>query len=199
MARAAGVLALKNPRETAGNAREHVFTVQLPVSGDRGFASIRPIDTSDPPFRVNQPYQSRPRFEPVANFGECFAGTIVGRKDLHDKIRRQLGEADRNGIGEAFSSHKGDIGCPDRVRSAKQRETSLGCEELAGLLGHAGFAVDVVFTADVHENRASDYLSLARLAALLPANAADLGQYIFVRARSTGDGSSAKLDWLYRG
>jgi SAM-dependent methyltransferase len=73
-------------------------------------------------------------------------------------------------------------------------------EEIETLLRHTGFTVDILFTADVHENRASDYVSLARLADLLPKGAASgLGQYIFVRARNTSDATNAKPEWLYRG
>jgi SAM-dependent methyltransferase len=73
-------------------------------------------------------------------------------------------------------------------------------EEIETLLRHTGFTIDTLFTADVHENRARDYVSLVRLAELLPRGAASgLGQYIFVRARNTVDGTSAKPKWLYRG
>jgi SAM-dependent methyltransferase len=73
-------------------------------------------------------------------------------------------------------------------------------EEIETLLRHTGFIIDTLFTADVHENRASDYVSIVRLADLLPNGAASgLGQYIFVRARNTGEGMNAKPEWLYRG
>jgi SAM-dependent methyltransferase len=73
-------------------------------------------------------------------------------------------------------------------------------EEIRMLLRHGGFVIDSLFTADVHDNRTSDYISLPRLAALLPKSAAnDLGQYIFVRARNTGDVRDGRPEWLYRG
>jgi SAM-dependent methyltransferase len=70
--------------------------------------------------------------------------------------------------------------------------------EIESLLGHAGFTVDDLFTADVHENRAADYVSLAWLAQRVSRDAGDLGQYIFCRARNVGETSGGRPDWLYR-
>jgi SAM-dependent methyltransferase len=71
--------------------------------------------------------------------------------------------------------------------------------EIESLLRHCGFEIEMVFSADVHANRASDYLALDRLAKLLPRHATnDLGQYIFVRARSSRRDANGKLEWLYR-
>jgi len=73
-------------------------------------------------------------------------------------------------------------------------------KEIAHLLRDSGFAIDALFTADVIENRTSDYISLVRLAEMLPKSAAsELGQYIFVRARNTGEGTNVRPEWLYRG
>jgi SAM-dependent methyltransferase len=73
-------------------------------------------------------------------------------------------------------------------------------QEIEKLLGHSGFVVDTLFTADVHENRTSDFVSVNRLAELLPKDAStELGQYIFVRARNAGAARKGKPEWLHRG
>lgn len=75
------------------------------------------------------------------------------------------------------------------------REYTLG--ELRRLLEHAGFAVEIAFTADVHANHAGWFTPLAQCRALLKRHD-DLGQYLFVRARRTGTPSAKKPAWLYR-
>ncbi len=72
--------------------------------------------------------------------------------------------------------------------------------ELVQLLSHEGFKVEQSFTADVHQNNAGDFLDLERLRNLMPARNADLGQYIFIKARNST--AAVKADkfpaWLYR-
>lgn len=70
--------------------------------------------------------------------------------------------------------------------------------ELYLLLNYLGFTVDVMFTADVHENQASSYASLAEFSSLLKHRELDLGQYIFVRAKNTGKAGERKPAFLYR-
>jgi SAM-dependent methyltransferase len=75
------------------------------------------------------------------------------------------------------------------------REYTLG--ELQRLLEHAGFAMEVAFTADVHANLAGWFTPLAQCRALLKRHI-DLGQYLFVRARRSGTLNAKKPAWLYR-
>jgi SAM-dependent methyltransferase len=75
------------------------------------------------------------------------------------------------------------------------REYTAG--ELRRLLEHAGFAVEVAFTADVHSNRAGWFAPLAACRVLLN-RADDLGQYLFVRARKQHAPRKKKPAWLYR-
>ena len=71
--------------------------------------------------------------------------------------------------------------------------------ELFRLLSHCGFEIEILFTADVHENRALDYYpELDKIAPLLKSRAGDLGQYLFVRCKKTGASPSKKQSWLYR-
>ena len=71
--------------------------------------------------------------------------------------------------------------------------------ELSRLLTHCGFDIDVMFTADVHTNRAIDYYpQLAEIAHLLEPRAGDLGQYHFTRWTKARKPSSLKQSWLYR-
>ena len=71
-------------------------------------------------------------------------------------------------------------------------------QELTALLEHAGFRIERLYSADVHENRAGDYFSVHHLAELLSARTDDLGQYLFVKARNHGVGRAGKPAWLYR-
>lgn len=70
--------------------------------------------------------------------------------------------------------------------------------ELHHLLRYCGFREEVFFTADVHPNRAGDYLDPAQLEPLVAARAADLGQYLFTRCINDGPAPDAKPGWLYR-
>lgn len=70
--------------------------------------------------------------------------------------------------------------------------------ELNGMLEYCGFSVEIMFTADVHVNRADDYFKIDPLTASLRPRENDLGQYIFVRARRTAIPKSKKPSWLYR-
>lgn len=70
--------------------------------------------------------------------------------------------------------------------------------ELHHLLRYCGFSEELFFTADVHPNRAGDFVSLETLEPLLRGRAADLGQYLFTRQRNTGPLPERLPGWLYR-
>jgi hypothetical protein len=70
--------------------------------------------------------------------------------------------------------------------------------ELRQLLDHCGYAVEEIFTSDVHPNPAGDYFPVERFESLLAGRPGDLGQYIFVRARRAGSANLQKPRWLYR-
>jgi SAM-dependent methyltransferase len=70
--------------------------------------------------------------------------------------------------------------------------------ELHALLTHLGFTIDEMFTADVHENCTASYLDPYKFAHLIDYRKHDLGQYIFVRARNTGEARVKRPAWLYR-
>ena len=75
------------------------------------------------------------------------------------------------------------------------REYTLN--ELRLLLAHTGFAVDTAFSADAHENRANLFFPMSKLAPLLSKHA-ELGQYLFVKARTVDKGKTTRPRWLYR-
>ncbi len=68
--------------------------------------------------------------------------------------------------------------------------------ELELLLKWAGFEIDVMFTANVHEDRSQNYAEVPL--PLLWNRRHDLGQYIFVRARSCRPKREKRPSWLYR-
>ena len=73
--------------------------------------------------------------------------------------------------------------------------------ELHLLLSWAGFEVDAGFTADVHPNQSLDYVSqgtMLSVAEELRRRQNDLGQYIFLRARSARPMKDKRPGWLYR-
>jgi SAM-dependent methyltransferase len=70
--------------------------------------------------------------------------------------------------------------------------------ELRLLLDYMGFQIDVLESADVHENAAAGYGSLDSLDPLLEFRRADLGQYLFVRAFSRRPGGQMRPRFLYR-
>jgi SAM-dependent methyltransferase len=70
--------------------------------------------------------------------------------------------------------------------------------ELNLLLNYLGFTIEEMYTADVHENRASNYFDLSLFQDTLKYRQADLGQYIFLRATCGGKDSGKKPSWLYR-
>jgi SAM-dependent methyltransferase len=68
--------------------------------------------------------------------------------------------------------------------------------ELSKLLKHAGFEIEIMYSADVHANyQGYDY---RKVLPLLAFRYPDLGQYIFLRARNIGESSAKKPEWLYR-
>lgn len=72
------------------------------------------------------------------------------------------------------------------------------CHELAKLLEHEGFEVEMLFTADVHANQSAVYVDLNKVSDLVRFRENDLGQYIFLRAKNTGVAPTKKPSWLYR-
>lgn len=64
------------------------------------------------------------------------------------------------------------------------REYNL--HELAGLLMHEGFEIEIAFTSDVHANNSSQYVASDKLSPLIKFRENDLGQYIFIRAKNSG-------------
>ena len=72
------------------------------------------------------------------------------------------------------------------------------CEELRDLLSYTGFAVDVLFTSDVHLNRTDHYVRVSRFKHLVQQRTAELGQYIFVKARASLEPKTGRPTWLYR-
>lgn len=70
--------------------------------------------------------------------------------------------------------------------------------ELFLLLDYCGFDIEIMFTADVHENLSATYCSLGSLKDLLEFRQHDLGQYIFVKCRSTRPARQKRPEFLYR-
>ena len=74
--------------------------------------------------------------------------------------------------------------------------------EINLLLNLCGFEAEIMFTSDVHTEYAHNYYNVSKLMRLIhtiPHRDADLGQYIFVRARKKRDVASVELpDWLNR-
>ncbi len=70
--------------------------------------------------------------------------------------------------------------------------------ELWLLLKYLGFEIQAMFTADVHQNDAAQYIDIESLRGLLAFREADLGQYIFLSARAVGRDQGKKPSWLYR-
>jgi SAM-dependent methyltransferase len=71
-------------------------------------------------------------------------------------------------------------------------------DEVQRLLEHTGFGVDLLFTADVHTNRANHFCPVSNYGSLLQGRADHLGQYLFVRARNDGTAHEKKPAFLYR-
>ena len=71
-------------------------------------------------------------------------------------------------------------------------------DELAKLLGYAGFEIEVLFTADVHENLAAHFARLEQVAPLVNFRANDLGQYLFSRSSNDRASEPKRPAWLYR-
>lgn len=70
--------------------------------------------------------------------------------------------------------------------------------DLFFLLDYLGFTIDIMFTADVHQNHANSYLSVYELKHFLKKREFDLGQYIFVRAINNREAGRKKPACLYR-
>jgi SAM-dependent methyltransferase len=73
--------------------------------------------------------------------------------------------------------------------------------ELGLLLAWCGLEVEAAFTADVHANHALDSISretMLSLSKALQPRQGDLGQYLFLRARSSGPIKPKRPAWLYR-
>jgi hypothetical protein len=69
--------------------------------------------------------------------------------------------------------------------------------ELHLLLTYVGFVPEEMFTADVHPNNAYAYAAPSIINPLVQFRQHDLGQYVFIRARSGGEGRLLKPDFLY--
>lgn len=71
-------------------------------------------------------------------------------------------------------------------------------DELARLLRYVGFEVEEIFTADVHPYHESYEVNRNLLKDMVAPRSADLGQYIFVRARKSPVEGQKLPAWLYR-
>jgi SAM-dependent methyltransferase len=70
--------------------------------------------------------------------------------------------------------------------------------ELYLLLDYCGFDIEVFFSADVHANRAAEFVPLSALEPLVKHRDPDLGQYLFVRAVNARPAKDRRPGWLYR-
>ncbi|MFK7804773.1 MAG: class I SAM-dependent methyltransferase [Anaerolineae bacterium] len=71
--------------------------------------------------------------------------------------------------------------------------------ELTQLFEAIGFAIDDIFTSDVHKNQADFYHNSQDLESILARRQRDLGHYIFVKADNQPEpANSLKPRWLYR-
>lgn len=70
--------------------------------------------------------------------------------------------------------------------------------ELHLLLTYVGFNIQEMFSADVHVNNAGQFFDLTNIQDQLRFRQNDLGQYIFLRAISSGSDQGRKPSWLYR-
>lgn len=70
--------------------------------------------------------------------------------------------------------------------------------ELYLLLTYVGFNIQEMFSADVHDNNAGQFFDLTDIQNQLKFRQHDLGQYIFLRATSSGIDRGKKPSWLYR-
>jgi SAM-dependent methyltransferase len=70
--------------------------------------------------------------------------------------------------------------------------------ELALLLRYCGFDVEVLFSADVHENITSSLFSLDDIVPLVKFRQHDLGQYLFTRSRNSRAARRKRPAFLYR-
>lgn len=70
--------------------------------------------------------------------------------------------------------------------------------ELAALLSYCGFELEVLFSADVHENHAGNFCALDAVGALVKFREHDLGQYLFSRSRNSRSARAKRPAWLYR-
>lgn len=70
--------------------------------------------------------------------------------------------------------------------------------ELNLLLGYAGFKIERMFTADVHQNDSVGFFDLTGFVDKLKFREQDLGQYIFVKARKVTVPGNKKPSFLYR-
>lgn len=70
--------------------------------------------------------------------------------------------------------------------------------DLARALAFCGFEVEELFSADVHNNAATEFASLEIVLPLLDFRRHDLGQYLFSRARNSHAAQPGRPGWLYR-
>jgi len=69
---------LQDCPERAYEARQYIFSFQCVVLSERGPAAVGAVDARAAAFGIDDPDQACAGFQPVANFGEGFAGAVVG-------------------------------------------------------------------------------------------------------------------------
>ncbi|MCU1393887.1 MAG: SAM-dependent methyltransferase [Ilumatobacteraceae bacterium] len=70
--------------------------------------------------------------------------------------------------------------------------------ELVKLIEFVGFDIDIHFTADVHEHNTAAFVDARLLLPLIEHRLADLGQYLFVRARNSGEPTTGLPSEIFR-
>src|SRR6266480_130122 len=117
---------LQDGRERAGEPGHHVLAIEGAVPRNDRFAAVVAVDPRQPPLRIDDPDEPRSGGEPVGDLGENLAGAVTGRQHFDDEVGGEIGEANRDGIGESLAPYECNVGSTDGIGAARQREASLG-------------------------------------------------------------------------
>jgi len=115
-------------------------------------------------------------------------GTLVATTPNVNRLDNVMGMVSGRNIYDPYSGH-GAYGRHNR---------EFNVEELRRLLEFAGFEVERVFTADAHPSAAHLDPRYEEVGPLVRFREHDLGHYIFVRARASGESRAGLPAFLYR-
>src|SRR5437016_8046301 len=96
-----------------------------------GLGPIPSIHPSEASLGVDDPDEAHACFEPIADLGERFTWSVVGREDFDDEVRSERGKATGLRVRESLTADERYVRCAHGVRIGRELESRVAAHHLA--------------------------------------------------------------------